>query len=160
MNWVFYALFGAAILHLIEEYVYPGGFPAFMKAMAPAFAPFVTSSFAVVSNGVFLLLCLAAALVGREALIFSLSIASLCGVNGLVHVVGMLRARQYAPGVVTGALLYLPLAVLAYYLSIRSGELSVWPVISSIFLGLVYQAIPLGTLWLARALQRTSWYTR
>lgn len=156
MNWISYVLVGAAILHVLEEYVYPGGFPAFMKKMAPALAPSVTPSFAVVVNGLFLLLCIAAALVGQRVPVFRLSIASLCGLNGLTHVLGTIRARQYAPGVLTGVLLYLPLAVLSYYLSVRSGEISIWQGVGSVLLGMVYQAVPISALGLAHALRRFS----
>jgi membrane-bound metal-dependent hydrolase YbcI (DUF457 family) len=88
MNWVFYALLGAVILHVVEEYAFPGGFPAFMKKMARPFAPYVTTGFAIAINGLFLLLCLAAALITRDAMVFRLSIAALCGINGLTHLAG------------------------------------------------------------------------
>jgi hypothetical protein len=153
MNWIYYALAGAAILHVLEEYVYPGGFPDFMRKMAPSFALYVTTRFAVVINGLFLLLCIAAALAGQRAPVFALSIASLCGLNGLTHVLETIRARLYAPGVLTGGLLYLPLAFLAYSLSIRSGEISAWQGVGSFCLGLGYQVVPVSVLGLARALK-------
>jgi hypothetical protein len=154
MNWVFYAFVGAAILHVAEEYAYPGGFSAFMKRMAPPFAPFITANFAVVMNGLFLWLCIVAALIGQRVPVFSLSIAGLCGINGLTHMLGAIRAKHYAPGLLTGVLLYLPFAVLAFYLFIRSGQLLVWQGVGSVLLGLAYQVVPISYLGLARALKR------
>lgn len=154
MNWVFFAILGAAILHVPEEYVYPGGFSEFMRQMALPFAPFITPKFAAVFNGLFLLLCFVAALVGQKVPVFSLSIAGLCGINAMTHVLGAARARRYAPGLLTGVFLYLPLSVLAYYLAIRSGQLSVWQGIGSVLLGLAYQAVPLSYLGLTYVLKR------
>jgi hypothetical protein len=149
MSWISYGFLLAAILHLLEEFVYPGGFIAFMKKMAPPFAPFVTPTFAIVINGLFLLLCVMAALIGRSAPVFVLSIAALLGINGMTHTLGAIRARRYVPGLLTGVLLYLPLPVLAYYLYIGSGQLSVEQGVGSFILGTAYQLMPMGYLGLA-----------
>ena len=154
MNWIFYTFIAAGMLHVLEEYFYPGGFPNFMKRMSPAFAPFVTTSFAIIINGLFLLLCVLAAVIGKSALVFSLSIASLLFTNGLVHILGSMRARRYAPGLITGVLLYIPLGITAYSLFWNSGELSINQGIVSFLLGLAYQVVPIGYLGLASLLRR------
>ena len=154
MNWIFFAQVGAAILHVVEEYAYPGGFPAFMKKMVPPLAPFISANFAIAINGLFLLLCFAAALVDRSAQIFRLSIAGLCGLNGLTHIAGAIRARKYAPGLLTGALLYLPLAILALARYASAGQVSVGQIVGSFLFGILYQVIPVGYLGLAYVLKR------
>jgi len=154
MNWIFYTFIAAGVLHVLEEYFYPGGFPDFMKRMSPAFAPFITTSFAIVINGLFLVLCILGAIVGRDALVFSLSIASLLVSNGLVHLMGSLRARRYAPGLITGVLLYIPLGITAYSFFWNSGKLSVNQIIISVLLGLAYQIVPVGYLGLRTLLKR------
>jgi hypothetical protein len=154
MSWIYFGFLPAAILHVLEEFVYPGGFMAFMKKMAPPFAPFVTPIFAIVINGVFLLLCVMAALIGRSAPVFVLSVAALLAINGVTHALGAIRARRYAPGLLTGGLLYLPLAVLAYYLYIGSGQVSVEEGVGSFILGAAYQLVPMGYLGLAYLFRR------
>ena len=154
MNWIFYTFVAAGVLHVLEEYFYPGGFPDFMKRMSPSFAPFITTSFAIVINGLFLVLCILGAIVGRDALVFSLSIASLLVSNGLIHLMGSLRARRYAPGLITGVLLYIPLGIMAYSFFLNSGELSESQAIISVLLGLAYQIVPVGYLGLASVLKR------
>jgi len=154
MNWIFYTFIAAGMLHVLEEYFYPGGFPNFMKRMSPAFAPFVTTSFAIIINGLFLLLCVLAAVIGKSALVFSLSIASLLFTNGLVHMLGSMRAIRYAPGLITGILLYIPLGITAYSLFLNSDELSINQGIVSFLLGLAYQVVPIGYLGLASLLRR------
>jgi hypothetical protein len=156
MNWIFQAFVGAAVLHVLEEYFYPGGFPDFMKKSSPIFAPFVTTTFAILINGLFLVLCVLGAIFGRSALVFGLSIGSLLVFNGLTHLGGSLRARKYAPGMISGLLLYLPLGLTAYVLFLRSGQLSVPQALHSVALGFAYQIIPVGYLGLATLTRRNS----
>lgn len=149
MDWIFSAFVGAAVLHVFEEYFYPGGFPDFMKRTSPAFAPFISTSFTVVVNGLFLLLCVLGAVLGRDAPVFSLSIAGLLVSNGLIHLAACLRTGRYAPGVISGFLLYIPLGIAAYALFLGSGQLSVAQALLSALLGLAYQLVPIGYLGLA-----------
>lgn len=154
MDWVFAAFFGASILHMTEEYFYPGGFMDVMKRLNPRFAPFVTVPMSVVINGLQLVLCILAIVVGSKFLIFSMSVAGLLFLNALVHILGCIRVRGYAPGVITGLLLYLPLSTYAYYLFITSGQLTPSQLLATGLLGLMYQAVPLGYLVLASAVKQ------
>jgi hypothetical protein len=154
MDWIFQACVVAAALHVFEEYFYPGGFPDFMKSSVAAFAPFITTNFALLINGLFLVLCLLGAIVGTDALVFSLSIAGLLIFNGLTHLLGSLRARRYAPGLVSGLLLYLPLGITAYVLFLRSSQVSVPQALFSALLGLAYQFVPITFSGLASLARR------
>ena len=154
MNWIFQAFVGAAVLHVLEEYFYPGGFPNFMKKSSPVFAPYVTTSFAILINGLFLVLCVLGAIFGARSLVFGLSIASFLIFNGLTHLAGSLRAGKYAPGMISGLLLYLPLGITAYALFLRSGQLSLLQALLSVALGVAYQIIPVGYLGMAALMSR------
>ncbi len=153
MDWVFTAFVGAAVVHVVEEFVYPGGFMDVMKRLNPQFTPFVTVRFSVVINGLFLSLCVLAAIVGENSLIFGLSVTSLLFINALVHMGATLRARAYTPGIISSILLYLPLSLYAYYVFISSGQIA-WPELAtSGLLGILYQAVPIGYLLLSSARQ-------
>lgn len=154
MSWIFQAFVGAAVLHVLEEYFYPGRFPDFMKRSFPIFAPYITTSFAILINGLFLVLCILGAVFGKRSLVFGLSIASLLVFNGFTHLGGSLRARRYAPGVLSGLLLYLPLGITAYVFFLRSGQLSVSQTLLSVLLGMAYQVVPVGYLGLALLMRR------
>jgi hypothetical protein len=154
VNWISLAILAAAALHVLEEYAWPGGFPGFMKQMAPRFARTVTTPFAVVVNGVFLLLCLAAAIAGRGAPVLGLSVAALLLVNALTHIGGGIRAQRYAPGLITGVLLYLPLGVYAFYAALTGGWATSRQTLTAGLLGLVYAAVPLVWLGLAFLIRR------
>ena len=154
MDWIFVAFLVASMLHMIEEYFYPGGFMEVMKRFNPRFAPFVTVPMAVVVNGLQLLLCVIVVIVGRNVLTFSLSVAALLFINAWAHILGSSRTRGYVPGVITGLTLYLPLSVYAYYLFVGSGQLAPNQIFVALVLGLLYQAAPLGYFAAASALKR------
>lgn len=151
MDWIFRAFLGASIIHMLEEYKYPGGFPDYMKRASPRFASAVTTKFAVVINGLQVGLCVVAIVVGDRNLIFSLSVAGLLLMNGLVHLGGTIRTSSYVPGVLSSVLLYIPLSLFAYVTFAGSGRVSAFEVVASGLLGLCYQAVPV--IWLAASSQ-------
>jgi hypothetical protein len=143
----------AAVCHVVEEYVFPGGFLDSMRRTAPALAFAVNVPMAVVINGLMFVGLVAAAVVGPRAPVFALSGAALGAANGWGHIAGTLRGRRYVPGAVTGLLLYQPVAALAYLEFGRAGLLSPTVLVASLLLGAGYHAVPLAYLaarWLAR----------
>jgi hypothetical protein len=138
MEWIFIAFLIVSMIHMGEEYFYPGGFTDVMKRLSPKFAPLVTAPTAVIINGLQLLLCLVAIAIGKNVLAF----------------MGCVRVKGYAPGVIIGVLLYMPLSAYAYYLSISSGQLTLNGVIVTAVLGLLYQAVPISYFVLASAIRR------
>ncbi len=154
MGWIFSVLLGAAVLHVLEEYVYPGGFADWMKRLSPRFAPFITTRFAVIINGLFLVLCAIGAMAASNSLVLSLSVASLLFIYGCIHLGGTIRARRYAPGVISGVLLYIPLSLYAFSSFVAAGRLSPPEGALSALLGALYSAVPIGYLGLASVVRR------
>jgi len=154
MDWIFGAFLIASILHMVEEYFYPGGFMDVMKRLNPRFAPFVTTPMAVVINGLQLLLCVVAIMVGTNTPTFGMSVAALLCINGWAHILGSIRTKDYVPGVITGTALYLPISIYAYYFFIGSGQLTANQILATVILGLLYQAVPLGYFLVASSLRQ------
>ena len=154
MDWIFSGFLAASILHMLEEYFYPGGFMDVMKGFNPKFSRFVTVRMAVIVNGLQLLLCVIAVIAGRNQPVFSMSIAGLLFINALMHIGASARKKSYAPGVVTGILLYLPLSIYAYVLFLGSSLLTAGGVLVTGLLGLLYQAVPIGYLALANRVNK------
>lgn len=155
MQWILLPAFlAASLLHMCEEYLYPGGLTRVMKRLNPRFASQYTSRMAIAVNGLQLALCVAVLADGAAHLAFALSLAALLGINALAHVFASLKIKGYAPGVITGLALYLPLSLWAYVGSACAGRLTAAVLVESLFPGLVYQAVPLGYLALAAALRR------
>lgn len=134
---IFTWLLVAAVLHLIEEYVYPGGFLRWLR-MAVGVAPSVAE--AVVLNALFLGL-VTAPLFGAS-LLLSVSVPSLLLANGALHVLGTIVTKRYSPGVITSVLLFFPLGTYAL--------LKMPTVSGGILLGIGWMCVPLTVVALRR----------
>jgi hypothetical protein len=137
-NWIFVALPIAAVVHIFEEYVYPAGFPDGLKRLLPRATHLFTPKFHLVVNGLFLLLCFASAFVGKSNLVLSLSGFGLIFANAVLHIRGAIVTKRYYPGVISGALIYIPLTVYAYYVFLSSGQLTWLQACFSFLLGVLY----------------------
>ena len=139
---------------MVEEFFWPGGFMTVMKRMSPTFAPFVNVPVAIVINGLQLLLCVIVIFVGVSNLAFSLSAAALLFINGLMHLGGAIRLKGYAPGVITGSILYIPLSVYSFYYFAASGQLTAGDAAIAGALGILYQLVPLSYFLTMKLLSR------
>ena len=137
MEQIFWVIVGAAIIHVIEEYF--GGWLAWTRR----FIPGTTMRQFYVINTIFIVLCIAAAAIGNDNLIFSLSVPSLIFINALIHIITTIRMKRYSPGVISSFLLYVPLAIYAYYSYANSGQLSMPIAISALLLGVAWMLFPL-----------------
>jgi hypothetical protein len=104
-------IFAAAILHITEEFFYPGDFLSWTKKNAPRLANRLNVRIAIIVNGLFLLLCLAGVLFGGMYPMLALSIAGLILVNGTAHLISSAVKRSYSPGLITSLVFYIPLSV-------------------------------------------------
>ena len=126
MNWLPWAPLVAATLHITDEFVFPGGFPAWYRAYRKD-ASRVTPRFLFWINAGLLVTCLEIGLMGRIPIgagLWLLIMTSL-GSNGIWHAWASYRLRQYSPGTITGILLYVPLAIYGYCRFLGTGEVSI-----------------------------------
>ena len=130
----------ASVAHMTEEFVWPGGFIPWYRRYRPKIAASVTPSFLFKLNAAQVGAATAAGLVGMSprGAAFWLTLVALLGGNGLFHVIATVRGRQYSPGVVTGVLLYVPLAVIGYTYVLRHHLASGGSAIVAAALGLSY----------------------
>ena len=111
-DWVFWLVWPIAVLHTVEEYIWPGGFLRYFNAIAwrapspygplTARRAFVTDAVAGLFNPVAIL---ALSVVYRPAIWFFIAVLLL---NGFFHITITLMTGRYFPGAVTGGLLYIP----------------------------------------------------
>ena len=109
-NFPLYILF-SAVLHVTEEYGYPGGFLKWAKKFIPRIADRITIRMAVIVNGLFIILCAGGVVFGGRHPMFALSIAGLILVNGIIHVLSSIVTKSYSPGLITSLVLYIPLSI-------------------------------------------------
>src|SRR6185436_3174835 len=103
----------AILLHMTEEFVWPGGFAEWYRHFPPGRVAKVSTRFLVVVNLVFVALALLPPMLGANARGYAywMLVAAIAAANGVFHLVATLRYRAYSPGLVTGVLLYVPLGV-------------------------------------------------
>ena len=109
-------------VHLVEEFVWPGGFAEWYRAYPPGSSAEVSTRFLVIVNAVFVGLALVPPLLGQSERAFGywIAVAAIAGANGLFHLNASVRSRRYSPGLVTGIGLYLPLAIIGAVLLLRA----------------------------------------
>lgn len=116
----------AASAHIFEEFVWPGGFSAWYHSDQPEIAASASGKFLFWINVALLFGCVAVGVDEKASLgpAFFLAMCTVLAVNGLFHLSATLRTRRYSPGVVTGTLIYLPLAAYGYWAVAGSGRVS------------------------------------
>jgi len=139
--WLPWAPLAAACLHIIEEFLFPGGFPAWYRRWRGADSQGVTPRFLVIINGLLLFGAVEVAFVARsgQQLWWWLGLMGILAGNGLWHLFAAVRSRSYSPGMITGLLLYVPLTIYGLIHYLASGRVS-WPAaLAAVAVGGTYQ---------------------
>ena len=105
----------AAIAHMFEEFVWPGGFAAWYRKYRPEIAGSLTKRYLIIVNAALLFGLLSVGIDRRTVIgpAFLLTMVALLFGNGVFHVFASIRTRMYSPGTVTGAMLYIPIGVVS-----------------------------------------------
>jgi hypothetical protein len=140
-DWVFTLLPIAAVVHIMEEYLFPGGFAEALRKLLPGASHLFTVKFHILVNVIFILLCFVAAFIGQANLILSLSVFGLIFTNAVLHIRGAIIQKGYYPGVISGMFIYIPIAIYAFSIFINSKQLSWIQAIISFLLGVFYMGI-------------------
>ena len=131
---------GAVLLHLLEEFVWPGGFAKWYRWYRPERAASVTTGFLVRINALFVAMALVAGALGFRpyGVAIWLVVASIAAANGAFHLWAMIKTRRYSPGVITGCTIYLPLAVFGFTYFWRTGLASTPTIVQAALVGPAY----------------------
>jgi hypothetical protein len=107
----------AVALHLIEEFLWPGGFADWYRWYRPERAVSVTTGFLVRINALLVLLARAPGVNGftTYGVALWLVVASIAAANGAFHIWATVARGRYSPGVITGTIVYLPLAAFGFW---------------------------------------------
>ncbi len=87
----------AIAAHLVEEFVWPGGFAEWYRRYPPGRTAKVSTRFLVIVNIVFAALALIPPLFGAttKGYAYWLVVAAIAGANGVFHLVATVRVRHY-----------------------------------------------------------------
>jgi len=141
MNWLFWAPLVAAIFHIIEEFLFPGGFIDWYTRYKPDIKKSISKRFLILINAGLLILCYDIGALGPSQLgiIAWLVVMALLGANGIWHLKGVLKTHTYSPGIVTGIIFYLPLSFYGYFYFLLTDQVSIFIAIAALIIGSSYQ---------------------
>jgi hypothetical protein len=116
----------AIMLHVTEEFLFPGGFIEWYQELIPSKAKGTRPGYLVWINTLMIGVCVIPVALGVSTRGVNIwyCVAAIAGINAIFHIIGVFRLKKYSPGVVTGVLLYLPLFAIGSYTLLSSGEIS------------------------------------
>ncbi|MDQ6624606.1 MAG: HXXEE domain-containing protein [Verrucomicrobiota bacterium] len=130
---------------MLEEFVWPGGFKAWWRIYRPGTAGNVSDRYLIGINALLIAISLVVAIAVSHArgngVAAWLTLAALLFSNAIFHVVGAFETKRYSPGMVTGLLLYGPLAGIGYAHFLRDGRASPGTAVLAALLGGSYHFI-------------------
>jgi hypothetical protein len=134
-------LAASVMLHVTEEFLYPGGFPEwYARLVPPKTVKKSNTGFLVWINTLMMCACAFALYFGTTLRGYSIwyYVASIAAANACFHIWGVIKLKIYSPGVVTGTLLYIPLFVIGTIQLVSSGELPLLKAIVAIAVAIGY----------------------
>lgn len=144
MSLLSWSLAGAASIHVIEEFAFPGGFKAWWCAYKPDIAASVSNRFLIIINGILIafsvIVALAVSAPGNGVAAW-LTLAALLFSNAIFHIIGAIQTRRYSPGMISGIVLYIPLAIYGFVYFLRSGQASMGTALIALAIGGSYHFI-------------------
>jgi hypothetical protein len=130
----------AVFAHLLEEFVWPGGFAEWYRQYPPGHTTHVSTRFLVIVNVAFVGLALLPPQLGPYPRGYAIwiTVAAIAAANAVFHIVAVIRTHKYSPGVVTGVVLYLPLLFVGGAYLMRRELVSTGTLIEAIVVGIAY----------------------
>ena len=142
LNW---SLAIAAAIHIAEEFGFPGGFKTWYITYKPEIARSISDRFLVFINALLMVFSITVAVAmyfpSGNGVAAWLTLAALLFANAIFHIVGAIKTRQYSPGMISGIVLYIPLAVYGYPHFVRSGQASIGTAFFAMLIGGSYHFI-------------------
>jgi len=130
----------AVAAHLVEEFLWPGGFAAWYRTYRPEYASSITRPYLVAVNALLVVLALIPPFLGSTPRAYAVwaVVAAIGAANAVFHLWATAKTRAYSPGVVTGALVYLPLAIVGIPQLLTNGRVSLGTALQAVIVGVAY----------------------
>ena len=145
MSLLSWSLAGAASIHIIEEFAFPGGFKAWWCAYKPDIAASVSNRFLIIINGILIafsvIVALAVSAPKGNGVAAWLTLAALLFSNAIFHIIGAIQTKRYSPGMISGIVLYIPLAIYGFAHFLRSGQASMRTALLAFAIGGSYHLV-------------------
>src|ERR1700760_3531796 len=131
----------AVMLHVTEEFLYPGGFPEwYARLVPPKTVKKSNTGFLVWINTLMMFVNAVVLYFGASPHGYSIWYfnAAIAAANACFHIWGVFKLKAYSPGVVTGTLLYLPLFVIGSIRLVGSGQVALQRAIIAVIIAVGY----------------------
>lgn len=135
------ALLIASLLHVFEEFVYPGGFASKFKSMMSKIGKTISTTWLIITNLMFLLAVSSVLFIQNK--LYIMSIVSIVFLNACLHIGKSIHAKGYFPGLFTALFLYIPI----YILGIIYTHLNFSQVMICLSVGALLHSFPFLILW-------------
>ena len=143
------------MLHQFEEYVYPGGFKDYFNNRI--YNPFGFFKNRLTDKGIFFVNVVLGWGMNLTVLIFfigniyaMLAAVTVQLINGVMHFFMAFKNRNYNPGLVTGAILFIPLGLYLYNKLYSSSAVSTVDFLSILFISVLLSLMIPITIYLTR----------
>jgi hypothetical protein len=136
-HWLFWAPLAAALAHIFEEFAFPGGFVCWYRNYRGVKSSSITPRFLIIINAVLLAACVNVVTAAEEpaGVAYWIGISAVLASNGIWHAWAAVRSRSYSPGMVTGVLFYLPLAIYGCVHFLSSSTVSPATAVAALLIG-------------------------
>jgi len=136
-QWLLWAPLAAAVIHICEEFVWPGGFMNWYRRYRGASVTSITPRFLIIVNGILLAVSVNAAVATDTpfGVAYWIGVSAILASNGGWHLWAAIKGREYSPGMVTGLVLYIPLAIYGCTHFLRSGSIPVAGAVVALLIG-------------------------
>lgn len=134
-------LTAAVMLHVTEEFLFPGGFAEwYARFIPPKTIKKSNTGFLVWINTLMMCVCAFSLYFGdtRTGHAFWYYNAAIAAANACFHIWGTVKLKAYSPGVITGTILYLPVFVIGTNVLVVSKKMSLQTAIIAIAIGIGY----------------------
>ena len=136
-QWFLWAPLAAALAHICEEFVWPGGFMNWYRRYRGPSVRSITPRFLVIVNVILLVVCVDAALVTGTpfGVAYWIAVSAILASNGVWHLWAAIRGRMYSPGMVTGLVFYVPLVIYGSVHFLKSSSVSIASAVVALLIG-------------------------
>jgi hypothetical protein len=140
---LFWILPISVLLHITEEFIFPGGFMNWDREYRPGINKSGHLRFLIIINVLLFAICFNPLLSGLTNGGFEwwLSIASILFVNSYFHIKGVIILKKYSPGVITSIIIYVPLTIYGYWYFLSTNKVTLITAILCFSVGIAYQLI-------------------
>jgi hypothetical protein len=144
-QWVFWYVPAVALLHTMEEYVWPGGFVRWFNTIAFGSknpnAPLSARRALLTDASAAIAIVPALVFFGASVPLLVMIFAAVLLVNAFFHICETIKTGVYSPGTVTAIALYLPVLTWVAYFYVSNELVSVVQLVFAFAMGLGFTAL-------------------